>query len=132
MKVHSGAASALALLPMLGLVLGLAPEAAADGERLANYFVCRLNDGKTRGDLMAFKSSYEKAVADARLDGYELRLQFPIYWGQFDGETFVWEGSWKDFAAMSRISTWFRGSEWPAKFDELMTCKDSSLWNVID
>lgn len=128
MKADFGAALALALL----LALGLAQAAAADGERLANYFVCRLNEGKTRGDLIAFKKNYEKAVADAGLDGYELRLQFPIYWGQFDGETFVWEGSWKDFAAMSKISAWFRGSEWPAKFDALMTCKDSSLWNVID
>jgi hypothetical protein len=114
------------------LVLGALPATAADTERLANYFVCHLAEGKTPADLIAFKASYEKAVADAGLDGYELRIQFPIYWGENDEGVFVWDGSWKDFAAMDRISKWFRASPWPAKFGEIMTCGESSLWRVIE
>ncbi len=114
------------------LALGASQVAMASSERLANYFTCSLNEGKTRADLMAFKASYEAAVAEAGLDGYELRVQFPIYWGKREEGTFVWEGSWKDYAAMDRISKWFRGSEWPAKFQQTMSCGESSLWQVVD
>jgi hypothetical protein len=117
---------------VLLLALGTAHAAAADDGRIANYFVCTLKDGKTTADLVAFKASYERAVEDAGLDGYELRLQFPMYWGEYADGKFVWDGSWKDFAAMQRISTWFRASEWPAKFDALMSCEDSSLWRIVD
>jgi hypothetical protein len=106
--------------------------ALANSERLANYFTCSLNEGKSRADLMAFKASYEAAVAEAGLDGYELRVQFPLYWGERKAGVFVWEGSWNDYAAMDRIAKWFRGSDWPAKFRQTMTCGESSLWQVVD
>ncbi len=120
------------ILLFVVLVLGAAAAQADDSVRLANYFVCTLEEGKTRADLMKFKVGYEEAVAAAGLDGYELRLQFPMYWGGADGDNFVWEGSWKDLQEMDRISKWFRQSEWPARFDELMACKNSSLWRVVD
>ena len=72
----------LVAMALFVLALGASQEAVANSERLANYFVCSLNEGKTRSDLMAFKTSYEAAVAEAGLDGYELRVQFPIYWGE--------------------------------------------------
>lgn len=114
------------------ITLFVAQMAAAQDQRLANYFVCTLDEGKTRADLMAFKASYEKAVAEAGLEGYELRVQFPLYWGERKDGVFVWDGSWQDFAAMDRISKWFRASEWPAKFDALMSCDESSLWQIVD
>ena len=114
----------------LFIVLVAAQAASANTERLANYFICTLNEGKTRADLLSFKASYEAAVEQAGLAGYELRVQFPLYSSDLD--VFVWEGSWKDYAAMDRISKWFRGSEWPAKFQQTMTCEESSLWQVVD
>jgi hypothetical protein len=121
------------ILPVLAfLVLGAGQAAADDSQRLANYFVCTLKEGKTPADLIAFKASYEKAVEKAGLKGYELRVQFPMYWsGRSDG-VFVWDGSWQDFEAMQKIDDWFRSSEWPAKFQALMTCSESSLWRVVD
>ncbi|MGH0030461.1 MAG: hypothetical protein ACQGVC_11770 [Myxococcota bacterium] len=126
MKLVATAAALFALFLVPGQV------ASASSERLANYFTCSLKDGKTRADLMAFKASYEEAVAEAGLEGYELRLQFPLYWGERKDGVFVWEGSWKDYAAMDRISKWFRASEWPARFQQTMTCGESSLWQIVD
>jgi hypothetical protein len=122
---------ALAIVTAFSIV-AIAPAASADGERLANYFTCTLKAGKTPADLLAFKASYEKAVAEAGLDGYELRIQFPLYWGERSDGAFVWDGSWKDFEAMHRISEWSRASEWPAKFQALMSCGESSLWRIVD
>ena len=102
--------SALVLALLLAPVLGLGAAGPASAERLANYFVCTLKEGKSPQDLLAFKASYEEAVAAAGLEGYELRVHFPIYW----------------------VTTWFRQSEWPGKFRTLMTCADSSLWRVMD
>lgn len=119
-------------LASLALGLLVASPALAQEQRLANYFHCTLAEGKTPPDLIAFKAEYEKAVAEAGLDGYELRVQFPLYAEDIRDGKFVWEGSWADFEAMARISTWFRASEWPPRFQQLMSCERSSLWRVID
>lgn len=123
MHLRKAVATAFALLAFAG-------PARADG--LANYFFCTLKEGKTTSDLIVFKAEYEAAVAGAGLEGYELRLQFPIYGSEIGPDKFVWDGSWSDFEQMHRISEWFRASEWPARFDALMTCDRSSLWRVVD
>lgn len=117
---------------LFGIALALCLAAPAQAERLANYFFCQLNEGRTVEELVAFKAEYEKAVAEAGLDGYELRLQFPMYNAEIGRSKFVWDGSWADFAQMARIDDWFRASEWPARFDQLMECERSSLWRVVD
>jgi hypothetical protein len=116
----------------MALVLGLCLAQTSHAERLANHFVCTLHEGKTPQDLVAFKASYEAAVAEAGLDGYELQVLFPLYVGEYGPGRFVWVGSWADFTEMQRISDWFRQSEWPAKFQALMSCENSSLWRVVD
>lgn len=118
------------LIPAVLAALLLA--APVQAERLANYFFCTLEEGKAMADLVAFKAEYEKAVQVAGLDGYELRLQVPMYNAEIGRDKFVWDGSWADFEQMAAISAWFRASEWPARFDALMTCDRSSLWRVID
>lgn len=127
MRIHATLA-ALALFLLLGVPL----QAQSQEQRLANYFFCTLKEGKTQPDLIAFLGEYEKAVAEAGLDGYELRVQFPMYSDDIGNGRFVWDGSWADFEAMAKISKWFRGSDWPARFDALMTCERSSLWRVVD
>jgi hypothetical protein len=116
----------------LGLLLAAPASAQAQEQRLANYFFCTLAEGRTPADLIAFKGEYEKAVAEAGLDGYELRVQFPLYADDIGEGKFVWDGSWADFEQMARISAWFEASEWPARFRELMSCERSSLWRVVD
>lgn len=116
----------------LALVLGLCLAEASHAERLTNLFECTLHEGRTPQDLVAFKASYEEAVAEAGLDGYELRVHFPVYGSGYGPGKFVWEGSWADYAEMQRIVDWFRQSEWPAKFQALMSCENSSLWRVVD
>jgi hypothetical protein len=120
------------VLASIALALLLTSPAQAQDQRLANYFFCTLAEGKTPADLLAFKAEYEKAVEKADLEGYELRVQFPLYSDDISNGRFVWDGSWPDFEAMARISAWFQGSEWPARFQELMSCESSSLWRVVD
>ena len=116
----------------IALALLLTSPAQAQEQRLANYFFCTLAEGKTPEDLIAFKAEYEKAVDEAGLDGYELRVQFPVYSDDIGEGKFVWDGSWADFEQMGRISAWFRASDWPARFRKLMSCESSSLWRVVD
>jgi hypothetical protein len=120
------------LLPSIALALLLTSPAGAQESRLANYFSCTLTEGKTRADLMAFKVEYEKAVDEAGLEGYELRVQFPLYADDIGDGRFIWDGSWGDFEDMAEISAWFQASEWPARFQKLMSCESSSLWRVVD
>jgi len=120
------------ILASIALSLMLSWPAQAQDQRLANYFFCTLAEGKTPPDLIAFKAEYEKAVEQAGLDGYELRVQFPLYSDDIGNGKFVWDGSWADFEAMGRITAWFEASEWPARFQKLMSCESSSLWRVVD
>lgn len=121
----------LATAAVVGLSLSLATT-PVQAERLSNYFICKLADGKTPADLVAFKDEYEKAVAEAGLTGYELRVQFPIYWDEREQGSFVWDGSWDGYEQMEKISAWFQASEWPARFQAMMNCSGSSLWRVVD
>jgi hypothetical protein len=91
-----------------------------------------LVEGKTSADLLAFKAEYEKAVEEAGLDGYELRVQFPLFFNDIRDGRFVWDGSWTDIEEMGRITAWFEASEWPARFPKMMKCDSNSLWQVVD
>ena len=121
----------LAIAVGVGLSLSLATT-PVHAERLGNYFICKLADGKTPADLVAFKDEYEKAVAEAGLTGYELRVQLPIYWDKREQGSFVWDGSWDGYEQMAKISAWFLASEWPTRFQEMMDCAGSSLWRIVD
>ncbi len=99
---------------------------------LENYFDCTMNEGKTRADIVAFKTEYEAAAKAADLETYNLKVLFPIYADTGRPNSFFWYGSFKDFADMQRVSTWFQASEWPAKFQENMSCNSGSLWRAMD
>ena len=59
-----------------------------------NSLFCTLVEGKTPADLIAFKAEYEKAVDEAGLAGYELRVPLPAYSSDIGNGKFVWDGSW--------------------------------------
>ncbi len=118
----------LLIIAFAGLLLATASAHA----NLENYFDCTMNDGKTRADIVAFKTEYEAAAQAAGLETYNLKVLFPIYADTGRPNSFFWYGSFKDFADMQRVSAWFEPSEWPAKFQEVMSCNSGSLWRVMD
>ena len=64
---------------------------------MANYFFCSLVEGKTPADLLAFKAEYEKSVPPRPgSTGYELRVQFPLFFNDVRNGRFIWDGSWTD------------------------------------
>ena len=99
---------------------------------LENYFQCRTNDGVTFADIVAFKNEYEAAVHEAGIEGYNLKVMFPVYNGKIGGGQFTWYGSFASHENWVEVIYWFRASEWPARFDEKMHCESSSLWQVDD
>ena len=112
-------------------VIGLLLVSAGANADMENYFECTINDGKTRADIVAFKTEYEAAAKAAGLETYNLKVLFPIY-ADTGNRSFFWYGSFKDFEDLARVSKWFRASDWPAKFQENMTCDGGSLWQAID
>lgn len=109
-------------------IASMAP-AAAD---LENYFFCKANDGVSQADIVAFKTEYENAVIAAGFEGYNLKVIFPIYSEKRGDGAFYWYGSFKDFNQLQSVSEWFYASEWTARWPEVMTCGESSLWNAFD
>ena len=102
----------------------------AYAEPLENYFQCSLNEGKTMADAVQFLRSYQAAVGE-KWDDYPVKILMPMYSEYAGPGKFVWFGGF-DSADMHEIGTWFRGSEWPARFQEVMTCGSSSLWRRLD
>lgn len=120
------------ILASVAISLMVASPVQAQDRRMANYFFCSLVEGQTPADLMAFKAEYEKSVEKAGLDGYQLRVQFPLFFEDVRPGRFIWDGSWTDLTEMARITAWFEASEWPARFPKMMSCDSNSLWQVVD
>ena len=120
------------ILASIAISLIVSSPVHAQDQRMANYFFCSLVEGTTPAALRAFTAEYEKAAEEAGLDGYEIRLQFPLFFSDIRNGRFVWDGSWTDIEEMGRISAWFEASEWPARFPKMMTCESNSLWQVVD
>jgi len=120
----------LAAMALAVMLIGLAPAQA--NTYLENHFKCTLNEGKTRADLIAFRAEYAAAVEASGLADYSLAVMFPIYAGDIHPGGFTWIGRLGDFENLQKISTWFRATEWPAKFQHLMSCEESALLQVVD
>lgn len=118
-------------LTLLFALTVLAMPPMSHAQAMENLFDCTLNEGKTPADLLRFRSEYDAAAKADGVEGYELRVMFPIYAATIGSGTFVWVGRFANVDVFAATSKWFRASEWPAKFDELMTCQTSSLWRVL-
>lgn len=113
-------------------VAGFLMSGASAQANMENYFDCTINEGKTRADIVAFKVEYEAAVKAAGLETYNLKVLFPVYANTESSRSFFWYGSFKDFNDLAKVSDWFQSSDWPAKFQENMTCNSGSLWRAVD
>ena len=99
---------------------------------LENHFQCKTIEGVTFADVVAFKNEYEAAVQAAGFDGYNLKVMFPVYHSQIGGGQFTWYGSFTSNKVWADVSDWFNSSEWPARFNAIVSCESSSLWRVDD
>lgn len=99
---------------------------------LENYFECKTNEGVTFANIVAFKNEYEASVQAAGFDGYNLKVMFPVYHSSIGSGQFTWYGSFADNKVWAEVGDWFNASEWPVRFNALMTCKSSSLWRAHD
>lgn len=104
---------------------------ASHAQAMENLFDCTLKEGKTRSDLLKFRSEYEAAAKADGIEGYTLRVMFPIYAEAIGPGAFVWVGYFANVDVFAATSKWFQASDWPAAFDRLMTCEASSLWRVV-
>ncbi|MCA1749434.1 MAG: hypothetical protein ABR601_07420 [Parasphingopyxis sp.] len=108
-----------------------APPAGATA-MLENYFECTTNEGVTFNDVVAFKNEYEAAVQAAGIEGYNLKVMFPVYDSQIGEGHFTWYGSFATNTVWAQAGDWFHSSEWPARFNAMMNCQSSSLWRADD
>ena len=118
-------------IAILALLVSLAYIAPAQAQ-LENYFDCTLNDGKTTADLIRFKTEYEAAAIADGIEDYNLKVILPVYSENRKPGAFFWYGSFRDFEHLGTVSAWFNESDWPARFNTLMTCEGSSLWRAFD
>jgi len=115
---------------LIAFGLAIVFASVAHGATLENYYVCSLAEGKTVADVVALKNAYQADVA-GRYKGYTVKVLLPMYVGnEMAGADLVWFGTYQS-ADLDPILTWFRGSEWPAKFAGLMKCSTSSLWTAM-
>lgn len=114
---------------LAGVVL-LGVAMSTNAAPLENYFECSLNDGKTMQDAVQFLRSYQAAVKE-KWDDYPVKILMPVYSDYRGPGKFVWFGGF-DSSDMHDITTWFQGSEWPERFEQVMTCGSSSLWRRLE
>ena len=117
---------------LLAGALVFSSHAASAQPIVENYFECKTNKGVTFADVVAFKNEYEAAVQDAGIEGYNLKVMFPVYHSKIGSGQFTWYGSFANNQVWAEVTDWFNGSDWPPRFFALMTCESSSLWRAHD
>jgi len=115
---------------LIAFSLAIVFAGVAHGATLENYFACSLVEGKTVADVVALKNAYQ-ADLTARYKGYTVKVLVPMYVGdEMAGADVVWFGTFQS-ADLDSILTWFRASDWPAKFNAVLKCSTSSLWTAM-
>lgn len=104
------------------LFLGLSFAAAADPVTVV--FTCKLNDGKTKEEIMAVNAKWLKwARETAGTEEITSSYVTPVV-GDFKG--FMWVDNYPSAAAWARIAD--AGPEFDEEFDELATCSGNRMY----
>ena len=118
----------------LGLGMALMWQAMAASAAPVEYWGCKLNDGKSMDDLMAWAEKWNK-VADGLSDqSYSAWVMTPMFTDSMTQYDFVWGGTWGSYQQMGTgMGEFFGGEEGAALFAEyqnITTCESHTLWNA--
>ncbi len=111
-----------AITIVAALFLGLSFAAAADP--VSVVYSCKLNDGKTKEEIMAVNARWLKwARETAGTDEITSSYVTPVV-GDFGG--FMWVDSYPSAAAWAKVAD--AGPEFDEEFDELATCSGNRMY----
>lgn len=112
---------------VLGLALSLSFTVPASAD-VDEFIRCKLNDGKTMADFQKVVAGWRAATDAAGFSDYTSEILVPIYAANIVPGGFAWHGTAPNMVRMSEAQAWYLGTNWAAKFGEVSSCADRSLF----